>query len=86
MSGWHMSIISYVLRILIVTTLNLNSLITETGGLKPIDSILCMNSIPGIFDSIIPGASDKFSQIKQINKQEIDRISNRIIIRKCMRT
>lgn len=57
----------------------LNSLITETGGLKPIDNILCMNSIPGIFDSIIPGASDKFSQIKQINKQEIDRISNRII-------
>ena len=57
----------------------LNSLVTESGGLKPIDNILCMDSIPPIINCIIPNASDEICKIKKLDKTEIDIISNKIL-------
>lgn len=57
----------------------LDLLISETGGLKPIDSILCMESIPEYFNQIIPNATEEFSRLKSLDKKEIDSISKSII-------
>ncbi len=57
----------------------MNSLVSDTGGLKPIDAVLNLKSIPDLFEQIIPNAKEEFERIKQFNKVEIDSLSKQIM-------
>lgn len=57
----------------------LKSLVSESGGLKPVDAVLSLESIPESFKQIIPNATEEFNRFKNLDKKEVDLISKSII-------